>query len=406
MSLITESPLFWLLALAMAIIAAVIVARPMLRGRSGRDTAERRQVNIAIYRDQLKELAADRDNGLLAPEQFELARQEIEARLAEDALAASVEPGARAAPRSRGMAYALAAALPIAAFGVYYLLGSPAALEVTGRPDKVAAQNAAEVDTMIRAVEERVRKEPDDARAWLLLARTYVAMERFAESVEAYANASRLMPEEAMVWSGYAEALALRNDRNLDGEPLAMLEKALKLDPDDAKALELLGIHAFGEKDYARAVTMWTRFLKAAPQSEFAQEIRSAIQEARRLAAEAGKPLPAGPSISGRVELAAALKGKAPQGAVVFVFARAKDGPPMPLAAFRGDAGALPLNFTLDDSTSMMGASLADHESVSLAARISLSGQPQAQSGDLEGSLDSVKVGGQGVRLVIDRVVP
>lgn len=406
MTLFSESPLFWLLALIGASVAAFLLARPLLRARSGYTAAERRQANIAIYRDQLKELEADRDNGLLDPAQFEAARQEIEARLAEDALAPGVEATPTAMAGGRGLAYTLAAVLPIAAFGLYFLFGSPAALQVTGRPDQVAAQNAEQIETMIRAVEERVRKDPKDARSWLMLARTYFALERWPEAVQAYAKASQLLPEEAMVWSGYAEALALRNGRKLDGEPLDLLEKALKLDPNDPKALELMGIHAFGEEDYARAVTFWNRLLKVMPQAEFAQEIRGAIQEARRLAAEAGKPLPAGPSISGRVELAPALKGKVPAGAVVFVFARAPDGPPMPLAAFRGDAAALPLEFTLDDSASMMGASLADHARVDLAARISLSGQPQAGSGDLEGSLSAVKVGSRGVRLVIDRVVP
>ncbi len=405
MNLFAESPLFWLLALAAAAAAAVLVARPLLRTRREHVAAERRQVNIAIYRDQLKELAADRDNGLLDPEQYETAKLEIEARLAEDALGAGAEPAAPPRQSGRWLGLALGGAIPVAAFALYYVLGSPGALQVTGVPGTMA-QGQHDVEALIQAAEAKLRENPQDGPGWVLMARTYAALGRWEEASRAYLAATQLLPDQASVWSGYAEALAILRGQNLEGEPSALLERAIRLDPDDPKALELLGIRAFQQQDYARAVTLWTRLAgQLPPESDYAQQIRAGIEEAQRLAQASGKPAAAGPSIRGRVALSPALKAKVAPQAVVFVFARPASGPPMPLAAFRGAAADLPLEFVLDDSMGMGGGKLSDHKEVMLVARVSSSGQPMAASGDLEGTAPA-KVGSRGVQIVIDKVLP
>lgn len=399
--------LFWILAILGVAVAMALVMLPLLRARREADSAERRRVNIAVYRDQLKELEADRDNGLLSPEQFETAKVELEGRLAEDALGAEVETATPPKKVGRWLGFTLGAVIPAIAFGLYFVVGNPGALQVTGTPGAVAQEQQHNVEALIQAAEAKLKENPKDGRGWLLMGRTYAALERWEEASHAYLTATQLLPDQASVWSGYAEVLAILRGRNLEGEPLILLEKAIRLDPNDPKALELLGIRAFQQQDYAKAVQLWTNLVgQMPPESEYTQQIRSGIEEANRLAQASGKPVPAGPSIRGQVAVSPALQAKVSPEAVVFVFARAASGPPMPLAAFKGRAGDLPLEFMLDDSMGMAGGKLSEHKEVRLMARVSNSGQPMAASGDLEGEAQSVKVGSRGVKIVIDKVVP
>lgn len=394
--------LFWALALVAAVVAAVLVMRPLLRGRSQAAATERKQINIAVYRDQLHELAADHRNGLLGDEQYASAKAELEVRLAEDALE-PVEAGSTGPGRSRWLAYGLGTALPLAAFGLYFALGNPLAMQVAAEgPDGPAS-----VEAMVRAAEQKLRANPKDAGGWFTLARTYGALDRWPEAKAAYLKATELVPNEAAVWSGLAEATAMLQGRNLDGEPMQLVAKALKLDPNDPKAHELAGIQAFQKQDYAQAVTHWRALLAMAPpDSDYVAELRRAIQEARHLAEQAGKPIDLGPSIQGSIDVAAALRGKVSQQAILFVFVRPVGGEGMPLAAFRMPVGDLPLRFEIDDSMTLAGQKLSDHKQVQLVARIANSGQANAGKGDLEGRLEPVKVGSRNLKLVIDRELP
>lgn len=393
---------FWALALVLAIGAAVLVARPLLRSRGQGDAAERKRINIAVYRDQLRELEADFRNGLVGEEQYAATKAELEVRLAEDALQEESAAVPTTAGRSRWLAYGLGLALPLAAFGLYFTLGNPLAIQVAAE----GGEGPASIEAMVQTAEQKLKANPGDVRGWFTLARTYGALGRWQESKQAYLKASELAPEEAAVWSGLAEATAMLQDRNLDGEPMQLVAKALQLDPNDPKAHELSGIQAFEQKDYAKAVRHWRTLLSLAPpDSDYVAELRRAIQQARQLAEQAGRPIDLGPSIRGRIEVAAALKAKLKPEAVVFVFAQPLGGQGMPLAALRVPAGDLPVEFEFDDTMALGGAKLSDHKQVQLVARVANSGQPAAAPGDLEGRIEKVAVGSRKLKLVIDREI-
>lgn len=416
--------LFWISAVACVVVALVFVLPALMRARSGAGKAARRDVNVAVYRDQLKEMEADRANGLLSDAQFQRARLELEARLADDALA----PDAEAIPESghagsRRLGYTLGAMLPAAAFGLYFWLGNPASL-VAGADAQAnasaAAMAAAEHDFMqlIRQAEEKARAHPEDGGAWILLAKSYAFMERWPEALKAYEKATGLLPQDASVLSGYAEALAIANNRVLTGKPMELVRQALAIDPDDTKGLELAAIHAYQERNFAEAGLYFKRLHQLLPpESPYARDILASQQEAERLAAPAAAALlpPAGDSaasvapgaaIKGRIDVAPALKSGLKDTDVVFLFARpGQSGPPV--AAIRASAGQLPLEFELDDSTAMNPANtLSRHKQVMLVARVSRSGDPMARPGDLEGSVANVAVGAAGVEIVIDRTRP
>lgn len=416
MNLIASAPLFWGLAALGVLIALAFVLTTLLRARRPMTAAARRDINIAVYRDQLKELEADRSNGLISEEQYQNARQELELRLADDALTADapVETVSRGA---RGLGYTLVVALPAAAFGLYFWLGNPAAMQA---PAMGGGDGAHDVMAMIRQVEERAQANPDDLRAWEILARTYVALDRWTDALKAYEQALRLSPDTPALMTGYAEALAVTSEGNLKGRPMELVQKALEIDPDDAKGLELAGLSAFQDGNFTEAAHYLKRLhALLPPDSEFAQDVLAAQQEAEHRAQAGLSGLdnlaapPAGSSVAaenahieGRVEIAPALKTQIGPGATLFLFARAPEGGP-PVAALRASVAELPLQFRLDDSMAISpAASLSAQQRVTLVARVSRSGDATARSGDLEGSVAGVEVGARDVRIVVDRTLP
>jgi len=422
--------LFWIAAVVCVVIALVFVLPALLRTRIPAGKAARRDVNIAVYRDQLKELEADRSNGLIPEDQFQAAKLELEARLADDALSADAVPEPGRAP-SRTLGYALAAILPVAAFGLYFWLGNPTSLVEIANSGAAAPAPTAGVPgehdfkKMIEQVEEKTRTNPEDGEAWTMLAKTYSVMERWPEALQAYEKAAKLLPMDASVLSGMAEAIAIINNRVLTGKPIELVNKALELDPNDMKGLELAGINAFQERNFAQAVFFLKRLLQQLPpETPYAKDITAALKEAERLA-QAGMtglddlssppPPPAADSkpsagqpatVAGSVDIAPALKSKLSGNDTLFLFARPGTSG-APVAAIRSTAGSLPLQFSLNDGMAMNpGNVLSQHKEVVLVARVSKSGNPIAQPGDLEGKMSGVKVGTTGVKLVIDQVVP
>jgi cytochrome c-type biogenesis protein CcmH len=330
---------------------------------------------------------------------------------------------------------ALAAFVLVVTGTGYALIGSPHDLAIDpGDPQSAATPRdspanapsqapheltAAQIEDMVDKLAIRLQSNPDDANGWAMLARSRVALGQHDKAVEAFARAERLRPRDADLLADYADALAMAHGRNLEGEPATLLQRALEVDPHHAKALALAGTAAFDRKDYKAAVASWETLARTEPpDGPFAGQVRDGIAEARRLAgmppasASAAGPglatatVSAGASLSGTVTLAPALAGKVSPEDVLFVFARAVDGPRMPVAIVRKRVKDLPLEFTLDDSMAMSpAANLSSARRVIVGARVSRSGNAVPQPGDLQGSTPAVQVGATGLSLQIDQVV-
>jgi cytochrome c-type biogenesis protein CcmH len=419
--------LFWIAAVVCVAVALAFVLPPLLRKREVAAKAARRDINIAVYRDQMKEMEADRANGLLSEEQFQASKIDLESRLAEDALAKA--DAVMAPVASRRLGFTLAGLLPVAAFGLYFWLGNPMSLiaiaEAQSSP-QIAAPASGEHDIMkmIQKVEEKTKTDPNDGEAWTMLAKTYAAVGHWPEALNAYEKAISLKPDVPAVMTGYAEALAITNNRVLKGKPIELVLQALEKDPDDMKGLELAAISNFQDKNYGQAAYYFKHLLKLLPpESPYAQDIAEAQKEATRLsrgavtgldnladqAPAAGQDKPAagpGATLQGKVDIAPALKVKVSDNDVIFLFARSAQGG-APVAALRSTAGKFPLEFELSDAMAMNPDNkLSNFKEVTLTARISKSGQPMGAPGDLEGSLAGVKVGARDIKLTIDKVRP
>ncbi len=391
---------------ALLIAGALLFVVPPLLRRGLRRGATRDAVNVAVYRDQLRELEADLRAGTLAPDQHEKARREIEARLLADV--SGGDAPARSPRHARAAALALGLAVPICALAVYVAVGNPRSL--APHADEGAAPHglsAQQFEALVSRLAARLKDNPEDAEGWMMLGRSYAILGRFPDAARAYSNAAARKPRDAQLLADYADALAMAQGR-LQGEPEKIIARALAIDPQNVKALLLAGTAAFNRNNYAGAARHWERVLDAVPgESEMAQRLRANITEARTLGAGPQAAIPGKKSgrgqVRGVVKLAPELVAKVAPGDTVFIFARAAEGPRMPLAILRKQGRDLPAEFALDDSMAMSpAAKLSDHPRVVIGARVSKSANATPQAGDLQGLSAPVRVGSDRVSVVID----
>ena len=408
--------LFWMLCALLALLAVAFVALPLLRASRIDTGPARAALNAEVYRDHLLELDRELADGVLSAEQHAIARAELDRRaLSEAAVPAAAVDAAPTMRRGRWLASGVLALVPVLAITGYLALGNPAALNP---PDQQFLQ-------MVDALAEKMKANPDDAQGWVMLARAYQITGRMPESIAAFEKASALRPDDANLLAGHADALAMVQG-SLSGKPFELIVKALKLDPKNQTALALAATAAMENGQFAESIALWRRLAAVVePGSADRAAVDQAIEQVRQVAlakgvtladappvaagagsTQAKGPAAAGASISGEVTLAPELMRQAKPDEAVFIFARAVDGPPLPLAVVRATVKDLPIRFTLDDSTSMAPtAKLSMHKQVVVSARVSRSGQAMPQPGDLVGSVQPVTVGSTGVQVRIADVV-
>jgi len=388
---------FWVFAAALAAAVLYVVLRPLVARRGGAPLS-RREANIAIYRDELRELDADLAAGTLAREDYERSRLELEARLLEDV--AAEEPAATR-PAGRRAALAVGVALPVVALVVYLAAGNPGALA-----PQMAMPNAAQIEAMVARLAAKLEENPGDVEGWKLLGRSYTVLGRYPQAVAAYAKAAERAPRDAQLLADFADALAMARGQRLAGEPERLIARALEIDPSNLKALALAGSAAYERQHYARAAELWSRMLPLVPAgSEDARSISENVEEAKKLAG-IGVTASMHPGVRGTVRLAPALRKQVKPDDMVFVFARAAEGPAMPLAVLRARAAELPLQFALNDSMAMaQGMTVSAHPRVVVTARVSKSGSAKPAAGDLQGVSGPVANDASGVAVTIDSVV-
>lgn len=410
------------ISIAIALVAAALawILPPLLRRRAVADGVARASLNLDLLRDQVTELDADLANGTLSPQQYAQAKAELERRVLEDTAAADTPLSIMRG--GRWTALAVAIVVPVAAGLLYYKLGNLDALEqgAAGMAGGERQVTPHEIEGMVAKLAARLEKNPDDAEGWGLLARSYYSMRRFPEAIAAYEKAAALAKGDANLLADYADALAMSAGRKIEGKPLELVNEALKLDPNHWKALAMAGTAAFDRKDYQQAVRYWERVQATLPpDSELAQSMSASIAEARALGGIKGPPVAAAPaaspiaaaasggSVQGMVTLSSGLAAKAAPDDTVFVFARAAEGPKMPLAILKRQVRNLPLKFKLDDSMAMAPQmNISSFPQVVVGALVSKSGGATPQSGDLQGFSKAVKVGAADVAVVIDKAIP
>lgn len=400
--------------------------------------------DIPALRRKLAQLSAQHDSGALSAEAFAAEKARIERQLLDHVLADSAAPVPASRPSRRLVASLAAGVLAVAGAG-YWWTGSPGKARVnadaSGSPSMAQdeaqqSENERKFAEAVGQLAEKLKQHPENPEGWALLARSYVRLGQLEPALAAFKQSLALRNDDAGVLVDYADVLAVANGRSLQGEPSRLIQRALELDPEHPKALSLAGAAAFDRQDYADAVRYWEHVIRLAPPgSAYVPELQAGIDEARRLGAlpppKAAESSPAAvpqaataPSsassaapnatsaaatasaIRGTVRLAPALAGKAAPTDTVFVYARAAEGQRMPLAILRLQVKDLPATFTLDDSLAMSPAArLSSTQRVIVSARVSKSGQAAPSAGDLVGETPAMANHGDGVALVIDKVI-
>jgi cytochrome c-type biogenesis protein CcmH len=304
--------------------------------------------------------------------------------------------------------------------------GATAAPPVNAASADALAQAEARISGMVDRLAERLKTRPDDAEGWQMLGRSYATLGKHGQAIAAYETALRLRPDEPTLLAELAFSAAIANRRVGGADSAQLLQRALKLDPHNPKALALAGTLSLERKDYQGAVQHWEQLARTEPpDSPLGKQIQASIAQARQLAGSQSALMPvandalasiatstpatraaAAGTVSGTVTLAPALRGRVAPEDTLFVFARAVNGSRMPLAVLRKQVKDLPLRFTLDDSLAMSpAAKLSGAANVVVGARISKSGKAGAQEGDLQGHLPAVALGTGNQKLEISEVV-
>jgi cytochrome c-type biogenesis protein CcmH len=411
--------LFWIICAALLIVAILFVAIPLWRGTSKNNSVLRDAANLEILRDQIAEMDADLKSGLLTPELHEQGKRELQARLLEEVGdSQGIEVSNKPHPL-KITAVVLAVLLPLSSVGLYLKLGNPDAFKPAH-----GAMPMARTQDDLRTLEERVAQSPNDPEALVVLARSYVELERYADGSRMYERLVKIIPDEPILWADYADALAMTHG-SLRGAPTKLLERALELNPNHEKSLALSGSAAMERGDYPVAVRYWEKLLTLLPaqDTENTKMIEDALAQARQMlvhtkGGRVARPLdqinqpavaqaqaaPGKERITGTVTLSAALKSKADPNDTLFVLARAAQGPKMPLAILRKQVKDLPFSFSLDDSMAMSPEmKMSNFDQVVVVARVSKTGNAMPQPGDLMGMSKPLALGSRGIKVEIDQ---
>lgn len=274
---------FALYAALLVAVTAVFVLPPLWLGlRAPSPRADRKAVNLGIFRDQLAELEREKTEGTLADADFEQARRELQRRLLEEADSNAADTPAGSHAPSRKTALALLVLLPLLALAGYALLGNPRALD----PAQTVAQpkmSPDQINAMVDKLAERMRANPDDPKGWLMLARSYKVLGRYAEAASAYGKAGTAVDGDPELLASYAETITMAEGKGLAGKPTELVEKALKIDPQHGHSLFLAGAAAIERGDAQKGIIYWEALLpQVEPGSDIDRMLRDGIEKLKQ----------------------------------------------------------------------------------------------------------------------------
>ena len=408
---------FVAIALALTFSVVGVLLWAMLRKPKPGRTEAPDEDNARIYREELQELQDAVQSGAIVPADFERARQDLSIRVVQDipeTAEAAASASAGNSQRAVVSAVLLALVFPLLGAFVYLTLGDPMAVAEPSLAAHAGNDGAPDFAAMAEELKTKLQANPKDTQSWVLLGRTYRNQNQYDAAIDAYNRAVALDADDRLAIER-AEVIAAKNGGQFAGEPWDVIRKILAKNPQHANALLLAGSASFSEGQFKQALAYWSTLrsqLADGGQEAVAVDnaLRAAAEKAGvELGAQAKKPNPlanAASSISGRVTISDSIKAQANPTDVVFIYAHAEQGSPMPLAIMRTTVQALPLDFNLDDSMAMRpDAKLSGQSHVTVKARISKSGQAIPQPGDFIGTLPHVSVGAKQVKLTISEVL-
>ena len=398
---------FWASMLGMLFVAIGILILPLIRVKTSASIAYK-ESNLGLYESKVKELKLDLEEGRIDKEHYMSAINELDHELlldvpVEDKESAAMHYGSKAKPRPV-VAMIISVFLPALVLFIYMQMGMHENFESEVAQQDVQSEQQASISQMIKALADKLDKVGGSAEEWAMLGRSYKHIQRYADSSNAFSKAIELEPS-ARLYLEQAEALALSNEKSFVGEPRELVMKALELAPDSINTIWFAGVAEFQSGNYGESIDLLIQLsAEANADPEIGESIRFYVTAAREKLVAQGQDIPSvevllnvqepavEPVAGVRLEVAVDIKNEIrelfEQDTVVFVYAKAKQGPKMPLAAQRISLGDLPATVFLDDSMAMVaGMNISAFDGVVVSARISRAGSALAQSGDYIGAV-------------------
>ncbi len=417
---------FWILTFAMILLGLWFIVPPMLSKKTP-EIAGNDDLNVAIYRQKLIELERNDEN--FTEKQLIQTKLELEQSLLQDVgnKPETIAIYTLTAKTQKMVTAIVAVIVPVSALLLYAELSPPQWEQLVkyNPGDAIQTQsqsqsNMPSVDNMVAKLEARLQENPTDPKGWDLLGRSYFVMGRYNEAANAYSQASKLSNEKnADILANYAESVAMSNNRNMQGKPEQIIDRALAVQPNHAKSLWLAGTAALQAGKYNKAILHWQTLLDMHQDksSEGAQTLLKQIAQARsylgdKAAAPSVAQKPTNP-VKGKtvvqvsVNLDSKLKSKASPDDTVFIFARAVQGPPMPLAIVKKQVKDLPITVSLNDAMAMVpDMTMSNFQQIYIGARVSKSGDATPKSGDLQGRSTPINTGkAQNIKITISQEI-
>jgi cytochrome c-type biogenesis protein CcmH len=401
---------FYIAAIVLVLLVLVALFRPFF-WKTTVYHASRQQLNAAIYKEEIAKLEKERTEGLIDGVTYEISHAEMRQRLFQDT---SEDDGVATLGSPMKTIIALTIFIPVIASAMYFWLGSAQQIANGGAKQQIAQQD---VEKMVTGLAAKMEKDPSNLKGWAILARSYKVMGRPKDAEKAYDRAGSYLDGDAQLLADYADVSASNANGSFEGKPQRIINRALRADPNNMMALWLAGTADYNRGDYKGAVQLWDRLAKLLPaDSEDMRMIKGAILEARGkanlppepLLSQAVVPVAAitGKNISGVVEMNPNFKSRVKPDYIVMVIARAP-GARMPVAIMQSKAANLPLHFVLNDALAMTpNALISNLSEVTIEVRISKSGQAKAEPGDLYSEMQTVKVGTNNLKVMVDQVRP
>jgi cytochrome c-type biogenesis protein CcmH len=388
-------PAFLLLAIVLALLL-----KPFLFSK-GDESTSRRQMNAAIYQEELEKLASERAAGRIDAQEYEISHAEMRQRLFQDA---EVEDDKATMGSPKKVIIGLIVFIVLLSSAFYLTLGD--AFRVAQRNEQKPMTQAG-VEQMVADFALKMEKDPDNLKGWAMLARSYRILGRNEDAAKAYARAGNFINDDPELLAEYADVLVGAANGSFKGKPLQLIQQALKLDPNNLLALWLSGTAAFTSGNYSSAAETWGRLAKLLPPgSDEARAIATSIEEARSKGGLTNSPAVSGKTISGQIDLSPELKSKIKPGDMLMVIAR-QPGERMPVAVLKVPANKFPFSFVLDDSLAMNpNKRISQLAEVSVEVRISKTGMAKAESGDLLSTIQTVKLGSTKISILVNQIYP
>lgn len=422
--------LLWAVMAVMALTGALLVVVPVLKHRA-RVELSGVTVNSLVYRDRLQELESDLRDGRVDADEFAQLKNELELTLLDD-VALSQKDQAHRSLAGKWLVWPLLVIIPLAAFGLYWKEGyrpeirdwmsSQQRMErilplVMAGDFGALEREGVQLPELVRALQTRLQKNPGDARGWYLLGVSYMQVRMPQQAETAFSRALNLDGNNVDYLLGYTQASVALNNGEISPEIRNTLMRIIQQQPDNPKPYMTLGMAAFQSGNFADAISIWQGYMQRENADPGAVQLlqrsievaQKQLQQAPAIAEGSATPDTGGPSLQVTVNVTDEVRAQLSANDILFVYARAVKGPPMPLAVVRQAVGNWPVVAELSDANAMTPqATLSKFDEVIVQARISPSGNAIPQSGDWFGPTQVIKLqpGMQAVTLQISGRMP